>query len=105
MKYFVVGNEPGGMYRFRIDLIRELLKDNEVTVLVPDGEFVAEMKQEGCGFYDTPVDRRGINPLKDLKLLSLYRKILKKEKPDYVITYTIKPNIYCNLVCKKMNSK
>ncbi len=102
MKYFVVGNEPGGMYRFRIDLIRELLKANEVTVLVPDGEFVEEMKQEGCGFFDTPVDRRGINPLKDLKLLSLYRKILKKEKPDYVITYTIKPNIYCNLVCKKM---
>ena len=100
MKILVVGNEPGGMYRFRIDLIRELLKNNNVVVLVPDGEFVEEMKNEGCEFYDTPVDRRGINPLNDLKLLFLYRRIIKNEKPDLVITYTIKPNIYCGLVCK-----
>ena len=61
MKILVVGNEPGGMYRFRIDLIRELLKNNNVVVLVPDGEFVEEMKNEGCEFYDTPVDRREEN--------------------------------------------
>lgn len=102
MKIIVAGNEPGGMYRFRIDLIRELLKENSVTVLVPDGEFVKEMQQEGCGFCDTPIDRRGVDPRKDLKLMRLYRKILENEKPDYVITYTIKPNIYCGLVCKRM---
>ena len=102
MKILVVGNEPGGMYRFRIDLIRELLKKNEVTVLVPDGEFVKEMQQEGCGFRDTPIDRRGVDPRKDLKLLRLYRRIIEEEKPDYVITYTIKPNIYCGLVCRHM---
>ena len=49
MKRLIAGNEPGGMYRFRIDLIRELLKENSVTVLVPDGEFVEEMRREGCG--------------------------------------------------------
>ncbi len=102
MKIIVAGNEPGGMYRFRIDLIRALKKENSVTVLVPDGEFVREMQQEGCGFCDTPIDRRGVDPRKDLKLLRLYRRILKKEKPDYVITYTIKPNIYCGLVCRRM---
>ena len=102
MKILVVGNEPGGMYRFRIDLIRELLKKNEVTVLVPDGEFVEEMRCEGCGFYDTPIDRRSINPLKDFKLMMLYRKILKTEKPELVITYTIKPNIYCGMLCKHL---
>lgn len=102
MKILVVGNEPGGMYRFRIDLIRELLITNKVIVLVPDGEYVDEMRREGCGFYDTPVDRRGINPLKDFKLLLLYRKILKTEKPDLVITYTIKPNIYCGIMCKHL---
>lgn len=102
MKILVAGNEPGGMYRFRIDLIRTLLKDNSVTVLVPDGEFVQEMQQEGCGFRDTPMERRGMNPKEDLKLLRLYRDILKDENPDYVITYTIKPNIYCGLVCRHM---
>ena len=43
MKIIVAGNEPGGMYRFRIDLIRALKKENSVTVLVPDGEFVREI--------------------------------------------------------------
>ena len=103
MKILVVGNEPGGMYRFRIDLIRELKKDNCITVLVPNGEYVLEMIDEGCGFIDTPVDRRGINPIKDFKLLCLYNSIIKKEKPDFVITYTIKPNIYCGLVCERYN--
>ena len=103
MKILIAGNEPGGMYRFRIDLIRELLKENSVIILVPDGEFVEEMRSEGCGFIDTPVDRRGIDPRKDLKLLKLYRRIIEEEKPDLVITYTIKPNIYCGLVCKHLN--
>lgn len=103
MKILIVGNEPGGMYRFRIDLIRTLLRKNNVTVLVPAGEFIEEMRNEGCGFYDTPVDRRGINPITDFKLLLLYRRIIKKENPDYVITYTIKPNIYCGLVCRYKN--
>lgn len=101
MKILMVGNEPGGMYRFRIDLIKELLKEHSVTVLVPDGEYVPEMIEIGCGFINTPIDRRGINPLTDFKLLRLYSKILKKVQPNLVITYTIKPNVYCGLVCKK----
>lgn len=102
MKILIAGNEPGGMYRFRIDLIRELLKENSVTVLVPDGEFVEELQREGCDFIDTPIDRRGIDPHKDFKLLKLYRRIIKEVKPDLVITYTIKPNIYCGLVCSHL---
>ena len=102
----VVGNEPGGMYRFRIDLIRELLNEgHSITVLVPDGEYVPEMIQLGCKFIDTPIDRRGINPLNDYKLLRLYNKIVNIEQPDLVITYTIKPNIYCGLACRKRKIK
>lgn len=101
MKILVVGNESGGMFRFRIDLIRELLKRNHlVTILVPDGEFVPEMFKSGCKFIDTPIDRRGINPIKDYKLFHLYKKIISYERPDLVITYTIKPNIYCGLACR-----
>jgi len=105
MRIVLAGNEPGGMYRFRIDLIRELLKNNEVVILVPDGEFVEEMKAEGCKFIDTPIDRRGVNPLTDFKLLKNYKQILKSEKPDLVITYTIKPNIYCCSAAKSLNIK
>ena len=54
----------------------------------------------GCRFLDTPVDRRGINPVTDLKLFIRYWKLLAGEKPDLVITYTIKPNIYGGIVCR-----
>ena len=50
----------------------------------------------------TPVDRRGINPVKDLGLLVRYWKLLRQEKPDLVITYTIKPNIYGGLVSRML---
>lgn len=54
----------------------------------------------GCDCIDIPVDRRGINPLKDLALFRQYRRIINQEKPDLVITYTIKPNIYGGLACR-----
>lgn len=52
---------------------------------------------------NTYVDRRGINPLTDMKLIKRYKEIIKEVKPDKVITYSIKPNIYGGMICKKMN--
>ena len=46
------------------------------------------------------MERRGMNPLHDLGLMKEYYKTVKKMKPDLVITYTIKPNIYGSLVCR-----
>ena len=45
------------------------------------------------------MNRRGTNPLTDLKLLFNYIKILKRIKPDVVLTYTIKPNVYGGIAC------
>ena len=100
MKILMVGNNSGGMYKFRIDLIRAMLEKYTVTVLSPRDVFVQETIDQGCGFIETPLDRRGINPIKDLRLFFLYRKILRSEKPDLVITYTIKPDVYCGLACR-----
>lgn len=62
--------------------------------------FVPELVQIGCRFIDTPIDRRGMNPLHDGKLFRQYRAILREIKPDLVLTYTIKPNIYGGLACR-----
>lgn len=53
----------------------------------------------GCRCIETKVDRRGINPVTDLKLLKTYNRIISQEKPDKVLTYSIKPNIYAGLIC------
>ena len=54
----------------------------------------------GCQFIDTSIDRRGINPWHDLRLLYQYCRIIQRVKPDLVITYTIKPNIYGGLAAR-----
>lgn len=99
-KILVLANNDVGLYKFRKELIQELLKDNDVYISLPNGKLVEPLIQMGCKFIDTPVDRRGINPITDFKLLNRYRKIIKGVKPDLVITYTIKPNIYGSLIAR-----
>lgn len=103
MRILILANNDVGLYQFRYELIQELIKDNEIIISLPYGELVEPLKNIGCRFIDTPVDRRGINPLKDIKLLIKYLKMVHKQKPDMVITYTIKPNIYGGFICKVLN--
>lgn len=100
MRVMILSNFDLGLYQFRKELIQELLKDNEVFISLPYGKLIEPLKKMGCKFIDTPLDRRGINPIADLMLLNKYHRMLKREKPDLVITYTIKPNIYGGIACR-----
>ena len=100
MKIMILANFDVGLYQFRWELIEALLKDHRVVLSLPDGDLVRPLEALGCRFLDTPVDRRGINPMTDLKLFWQYRKLLRQERPDLVITYTIKPNIYGGMACR-----
>jgi galacturonosyltransferase len=66
-------------------------------------EFTQKIKDLGCSYIDTYVDRRGANPLKDYALYREYRSLLREIKPDLALTYTIKPNIYGNFAANKSN--
>lgn len=100
MKVLILANNDVGLYQFRKELIERILENNEVIISLPYGEFVESLKDIGCEFTDTPIDRRGINPITDIRLLVKYMRILKQNKPSLVITYTIKPNVYGGLVCR-----
>lgn len=100
MKILILANYDVGLFCFRKELIGELLKDNQVFISLPYGELVEPLESMGCVFIDTPFERRGINFIKDFNLLLRYRRLLKKHKPDLVITYTIKPNIYGGFACR-----
>ena len=103
MKILIITNHSFMLWQFRREFIAELLKENEVLISVPFGDHIDDFQQLGCRMIDTFVDRRGINPVKDLSLYRTYRKLLKAEKPDMVITYSIKPNIYAGFACRRMN--
>ena len=101
MRILILANNDVGLYNFRKELILKLISmGNEVYISLPYGEKVEPLIRYGCRFIDTALDRRGINPVTDLKLIRTYFKIIKQVKPDKVITYTIKPNIYGGIVCR-----
>lgn len=100
-KILILTNFDVGLYKFRKELIQEFLKQgNEVYISLPNGELVRNLESMGCKFVNTFIDRRGINPKTDAKLMFFYRKLIRKLHPDLVITYTIKPNIYGGLMCR-----
>lgn len=89
-------------WQFRRELVAEFLKDHEVVISTPFVGHEDDFKAMGCKMIETDVDRRGINPKTDLKLYRTYTKILKTEKPDMVVTYSIKPNVYAGVACRLM---
>lgn len=99
-KVLILANSSGGLYDFRNELIQRLLSKYEVTVSLPDEVRTRELAAEGCKVVYTPINRRGVNPKEDFKLLCAYWKLLKEEEPDLTLTYTIKPNIYGGFCCR-----
>lgn len=100
MKVLIAANYDVGLYQFRKELIEALLKDHQVMISLPYGTLVDPLQAAGCTFVDTRVDRRGLNPVKDMTLFRQYHKMLKKNRPDLVVTYTIKPNVYGGMACR-----
>lgn len=96
-------NHDAYTYNFRKEIIQCLIDEGyKVYIVLPYGEKVELLKKMGCEFIDLPLDRRGTNPFTDLKLILQYRRILKEIKPEVVLTYTIKPNIYGGIACRSL---
>jgi len=90
------------LYQFRKELLLELQKHGEVVISMPFSGHHDDFINMGFRCFDTKLDRRGINPIEDLGLYRFYKKLLKNEKPNIVITYSIKPNVYAGYICRKM---
>lgn len=100
-KILILANNAGGLYRFRGMLMNALMGQGyNLFASIPYDDSIPDIQKMGIHIIETNIDRRGINPNKDLKLFFSYLKILKQVKPDFVITYTIKPNVYGGLACR-----
>jgi glycosyltransferase involved in cell wall biosynthesis len=95
MKIAVVLNTSWNIYNFRKGLINSLMdKGNQVITIAPKDKYTYKLMALGCRHIPVKMDSRGANPIKDfLLVLELYR-IYKKIRPDVILHYTIKPNIY-----------
>ena len=100
----ILSNHDVYTYNFRKEIIQALLdKEYEVYVVLPYGKKVELLRDMGCNFIEAPLNRHSVNPFKELQLLNFYRKTLKRLKPDLVLSYTIKPNLYGGMICRFLN--
>lgn len=98
----ILANSSAGLYDFRNELVQALLaRGHDVTVSLPDTVKTALLEAEGCTVVHTPLNRRGMNPLQDFHLLGNYRKLIRTRRPDLVLCYTIKPNVYGGMACAR----
>lgn len=67
MKIMILTNSSNGLWGFRQELIKELLKKNDVVAVMPYDGFVEKLNELGCKTVALGIDRRGLNPIKDMK--------------------------------------
>lgn len=93
----IVANTTWNIFNFRLNVIAELVKrGHQVIVIAPVDEFM-EYKEKFPTVEHVALrilDRDGKNPFKDVILIEELRRKYKRLKPDLVLHYTHKPNIY-----------
>lgn len=102
MKFLIIASYLPSILNFRGKLLEAISKKNfEIHIACPDfalfPQEVQQLKQLGYTLHEIPMQRAGTNPIADLKTLVAIYKIAKKIRPDYVLSYTIKPVIYGTL--------
>lgn len=103
-KILFLVNHDVVIYNFRLELVERLLEENyEVHISSPYGERIEDLKRLGCHYHKIHMERHGMNPISELKLLKAYKRQLKEIKPDMIFGYTIKPNIYGVLAAQQWN--
>ena len=94
-KILFLSNHFITLFFFRKELIKRLIeRGHEVYITMPDDERRDFFEDMGAKIIITPMSRRGMNPVEDLKLVAQYRRIIKDVNPHIIFSYTIKPNIY-----------
>lgn len=103
-KILILVNHDVVIYNFRKELVEKLLEENyKVYISSPYGEKIETLINMGCYYIETNIERHGKKISKDFQLILEYRKMIKNIKPDIVLSYTIKPNIYGGIACRLVN--
>lgn len=101
MKAIFVSNTSLNIRNFRVGLMQALKsKGYDVIFCSQDNGYAEEVVKKGFTFIHLTIDRKGTNLFTNLKQIFAFYKIYKEEKPDIVLHYTIKPNIYGSIAAR-----
>lgn len=97
----IVANTAWSVFNFRHGLLCGLVANgHRVTVVAPYDDFFDKLEKIGCNVVELTLASKGVNPLEDAKLLVVLYQVYRKIRPDCIIHYTIKPNIYGSIAAK-----
>lgn len=103
MKILIIGALPSSLVVFRGDFIKSMIGlGHEVIAMASSNEkpFGKEIENLGCKYRTFPIARNGLNIFSDIRTLCSLIKIFKEEKPDIVISYTIKPIVWAGIASR-----
>lgn len=93
----VIGSLGYSLVNFRLGLMLRLQSHGyEVLALAADIDAATRrtLEAHGIAWQEFPLDRTGINPLRDLAACRALWAALRAAAPELVIAYTMKPVIY-----------
>jgi len=94
-KIVIVLNTAWNLFNFRAGLIRALVAQGyEVVAVAPADEYASRLAELGCRFVALDMDNKGTHPVRDFLLFLRFLRLLRHERPDVFLGYTIKPNVY-----------
>lgn len=97
-KIVITVNTTWNIYNFRLGLITKLQEEGyEVHAISPRDQYVVLLEKLDIVHHHINIKQDGTNPLSDIQTIIEYRKIFKKIRPDIILSYTIKPNIYSTI--------
>jgi len=98
VKVLLALNTTWNLVNFRSGLIRAFLEKGwEVVGVAPTDASVVDLEKLGCRHVAINMDGKGTNPAQDVMLQLEYFQLLRRERPDVVLAYTVKPNVYASL--------
>ncbi len=101
MHVIMTANAAWNVWNFRRAVASSLIADgHRVTVLAPPDDSITPLQALGCEFAPLSIDAKGINPARDLLLLARLARVFRSQRPDVVLSYTIKNNIYGALAAR-----
>ena len=90
------------IYNFRLEIVERFINDgHEVHISSPYGERIDDLINLGAVFHEIKMERHGMNPFEELKILKHYKRLIKEVNPDICLGFTIKPNIYGAIAARK----
>ena len=97
MVILLTANSCWNLYNFRYDLIKELNKNHTLIIVAPYDKYLKKLTNKNIFFSPISLKKNKKSLISDFICLIKYFLIIKKYKPDYVVAFTIKPNIYASI--------